>query len=313
MKHRTVTTSARFHYGRSKLACIALVLLATLLAAVPSGVLPSPGLAPRASAATAHTASFTLDSVSVTLTLDAELPPHLGVAAPGNASQVASFSGGNPFRELAITAVPFGTKPGTEQLPAARTDGSAAYYAALREYRIGQGAQPVNGPTADIFGVAVAGLVSRVALPLHGAALNPTVIVEWVAEAGNRLWIVRATDEQAPGVELPRWLTDLRISSTNLSSPTTVAGAASVPQVGAAKSNGAADEQRPVDDLPYPAWWNGSDCDYDRYFSGSGGRGSYRLGRAVPWYVRLRTAPRRRWCARRACALLPRLVGRIRL
>src|SRR4051812_31803239 len=125
MKQSKVVAVGNRSQIRRGLACLALALIVTLLVASRSGALPI-GSPARAFAAATHAASFTLDNVTLTLTAGAQLPPHLGVAAPGNSSQVASFSGGNPFRELSVTAIAFGTKPGTEQLPMARAGGSTA-------------------------------------------------------------------------------------------------------------------------------------------------------------------------------------------
>src|SRR5690348_5477625 len=137
------TTAYRW---RPMLLMVALLVATSALPATSSVASISAGKTGQQSAA------FTLDNVTLDLSV-AYLPSSFGVASPGNSAQVASFAAWKPYRELSITAVPFGTRPGTESLPVARAGGSDAYYAALREYRTGQGGLPSSdGPIADIFG-----------------------------------------------------------------------------------------------------------------------------------------------------------------
>lgn len=210
---------------------------------------------------------------------------------PANASQVATCAQGRPFRELSVTAVPFGTKPGTELVPTARAGGAGAYIEALYAFRARQGSVSRGGPATAIFGQQTRGLVSLAGLELYSSGPTPALIVEWVVEAGQRLWIVRATRELADGKAVghdplgadPAFLDalkSLRIDSGTLDRPSTLAPTRTA--AGGPVSGSTAKQLAPTPgapgDLPYPAWWNGSDCDYSRYYSGSGGMGSYRLG-----------------------------------
>jgi len=232
------------------------------------------GRLPAARAASGpQQASFILDGVHLSVQAFA-LPSGTFMAAePGSASQVATSASWRPFREFEVTAIPFGSRAGTEALPATAPGSDELYRAALRDYRIQQGAQVVDGPLATLFGRQVTGLHSFVLLNIDGPQPVPVSIDEWVVEAGERLWIVRSSQEQLEG-DLSAQAAGLdgpTLTSSTLDQPTTVqdqppgAGADSLAEGLAAAA------------LPAPSWWQG-DCDLTTYTQGSGGRASYRLG-----------------------------------
>ena len=275
---------------------LVLLLLLTPLGVAPLPLSPSSPSGGKALASArnslpgqgARTTSFTLDNVSLEVSMTALPSSIFGAASPGSASQVATFTDVRPFNEFSVTAVPYGTKPGTEQVPIARPGGVAAYLDALRSFRVAQGGAPVDGPTAGLFGETARGILSRVPLYLYGSTITEAVVVEWVVEAGHRLWIVRATRELSgsggenlpTGPRSPFWdsLSQLSFSSDNLDNPSTLAmpGLKYVSPAGTPVPERRS--QTSPRDLPFPPWWNNSDCDYDRYMSGSGGIGSFRLG-----------------------------------
>jgi hypothetical protein len=145
--------------------------------------------------------SFTLDGVTVNVATPF-LPGKFTTSAPGAATQVATAvtPGVNvhPFGAIYITAAPYGTKPKTEGVPIAQADGVNSYLSSLYQYRVKEGDTPQTGPTATFFGQKIAGIASL----MHGdakVAYSSTVVVEWVVEAGKRLWIVRITNEEPLG------------------------------------------------------------------------------------------------------------------
>lgn len=221
--------------------------------------------------------TFTLDDVGISLTTSFLPSTEFTTAEPGSANQVATAVSWQPFTELTITAIPFGTKPGTESVPIAQSGGAEAYYRALRTVRLGQGGQIFSGPRASLFGQVVVGQATVVNLNLDGSVLKPTLIVEWVVEAGRRLWIMRASQEQTAGTaggasaSALSSLSHLVLASDTLDNPSTVRTTSDIlqgPIVPSAPSTG---------DLPAPSWWNG-DCDHVTYQAGSGGLSSHRLG-----------------------------------
>lgn len=209
--------------------------------------------------ATLQQTSFTVDDVTLTLQTALPLSLTFDASPPGSVSQVATSGTSEPFHAVSVTAVPFGTKPGTEKVPVAQAGGIDAYYAALRDYRVQQGADVRSGPIASIFGKKVAGQLSLVSLSLDDPTPKPRLIVEWVVEAGDRLWIVRVGEEQSsadarllqpsPGSRSAREPV-LTLTSDTLRNPSTVG----------------AEPRSVMADLPRPAWWDG-DCDYDYYFA----------------------------------------------
>src|SRR5512143_3195013 len=64
-------------------------------------------------------ATVTLDGVQLSIQASALPSGSFTAAEPGSASQVATSASWKPFSEFTITAIPFGSKAGTEALPAA--------------------------------------------------------------------------------------------------------------------------------------------------------------------------------------------------
>jgi hypothetical protein len=256
--------------GARFIGILALVMVLALFGAQPGLARPTAELPPAA--------SLTLDNVSLALNTSFLAGAAFTTATPGSASQVATAVRWQPFRELTVTAVPFGTRPGTEAVPIAQPGGAAAYLAALRQVRLAQGGTITKGPAARLFGQMVTGQATVVNLNVDGPELRPTLVVEWVVEAGPRLWIVRASQAQpAASAEafapvVPAALSQLDISSQTLTNATTVGRLALLPPalgLPAAPSSG---------DLPTPTWWSG-DCDqHNPSYIQVNGMGSHRLG-----------------------------------
>lgn len=250
---------------RLLLKLVALVGLAsigltqTLLANASS--VSTPSVAPGGKA------SFVLDGVSVAIDSPLLPSPVFSTASLGNASQVATSVTTHPYRELSVIAVPFGTKPGIENVPIARPAGEASYAAALRTDRIKEGGTPEKAPTASIFGERVTGSAVTVQLSVEAGTSKPTWLVEWVGGAGSRLWIVRISQE-VTSRSLPNGsLTGLRLVSSTLDARTSVSPDPRASRGLALPSGG---------DLTAPPWWSG-DCDYNNYVRKTG-TGSFRLG-----------------------------------
>ena len=229
---------------------------------------------PRQVRATAEETSFTLDGVLVSLQSAALPSTEFSLSGPGSASQVATSVAFNPFKEFSVTAIPFGTKPPTEALPMAEPGGKTAYEDALRTARIQQGGTVQEGSSVSLFGQQISGLQTVLDLHVDGPVGKPVLIDEWVVEAGERLWIIRWSQEQAAAVLSPQaenFLSDLVLTSSNLSHPTTV-------KLQQEKKSISELNQNPLaTTLPTPTWWAG-DCDTTNYSKGSGGIAAYRLG-----------------------------------
>lgn len=257
-----------------KVLVTALLLLALLVPGVAAQA-ANPGPTSVAAANVIQAASFTLDGVNLQVSSAALPSVSFSAAQPGNLNQVAVATSQHPYREFSIEAVPYNARPGVEAMPTAQAGGAADYLAALRKYREAQGGKVESGPAANIFGTQVTGQVSRVNLNLISATPVPTLIVEWVTEAGSRIWIVRsaqAIDSEDGGVPSLNSPSDITISSNNLNAPTTVTAYRQ-------PVDKPATQQPPAspNSLPFPSWWNGN-CDYYNYYYGSGGWNSYALG-----------------------------------
>src|SRR5438128_1884655 len=76
--------------------------------------------------------SVTIDSVAVTIRTPflpmRVLSDHpFTTSEPGSINQIATASSPRPYRSLSIMAVPFGTQPGTEPVPIAKSGEVTAY------------------------------------------------------------------------------------------------------------------------------------------------------------------------------------------
>ncbi|MBA3945035.1 MAG: CHAP domain-containing protein [Herpetosiphonaceae bacterium] len=237
-----------------------------------------------ATAYAAGQASFELDNVRIVVSSSFMSPLVFVVAVAGNANQVATALKRRPFREFSVIAVSFGTRPGTERVPVAEAGGVKAYRAALANYRAQQQGQPQTGPSASIFGQQVVGQVSVVKLHLDSLQPKATVIAEWVVEAGQRLWIVRLSQEQQLGASdlIPasqsfKAFGDVVLKSDTLDRTSTVHRNGRPTTRGSHTTSPTTRGAMGITDLAVPAWWSG-DCDASGYMSGSGGAAAYRLG-----------------------------------
>lgn len=249
---------------------------------MPAAGVPLPFVASTFSDAPASTAKFSLDGVNLDLNTSLLSDPEFAASDPNTAIQIATAVERVPlYRELSITAVPFGLKPPTESLPTAAPNGEAAYRPALEAYRAARGADPRDGPVIRLFGKDVTGLRSEEELYVRGASPTPVAITEWVVEAGGRIWIVRASRELSnsagvrPQSSDPFSETTLR--SDDLDRPST--------SLAAMDQNLPPSDLDPemviaanavTSDLPYPSWWSG-ECDTNNYYAATG-RSAYPLG-----------------------------------
>lgn len=227
-----------------------------------------------------HTA-LTLDGVTVEVATAFLSDARFQTPERDSAIQVATAVEREPvFREFSMTAVPFGTSPPTESLPPAGPGGAGAYRGALRAHRREQGGDPRTGPVINLFGEAITGTQSVVALHVRGPEAVPVSVTEWVVEAGSRLWIVRAARElQLPLVSRllhgseDSSFSDTVVRSADLTRPSTsVKGLEEVEPL----ESGHTEAPDQVGDLPFPIWWEG-DCDAIG-FEHATGTAAYPLG-----------------------------------
>jgi hypothetical protein len=224
--------------------------------------------------------AFALDGVAIKLETSFLPGESFVVADRGEELQAAMWSTITPASELAIMAVPFGTRPPTEMVPPAASGIEKEYYQGFDDAReIGQLeilAQTKQGPTITIFGKDVVGRMVVSGAPAGDSGEStPILTVEWVGEGGNRLWIVRATHELAPGISTLGAVKSLRdslagmvLSSDTLDHPTTLV-ASSGPLDSPMPSSVPMPPGSDADEAPpelaeaaegLPTWWNG-DCD----------------------------------------------------
>ncbi|MGD2178274.1 MAG: hypothetical protein PVG71_10675, partial [Anaerolineae bacterium] len=238
----------------------------------------APGCAPPWITPPVTQATLSLDGVELELSTSFLSDLEVAASDPNTAIQVATAVEREPiFKEFSITAIPFGLSPATESLPRAERDGEEAYRRALRKYREDQSGGPEEGPTVSLFGEDVTGSTSVVDLHIDGQALSRVVITEWVVEAGDRLWIVRASRELEDDNTLR-----LRSTSSTGTLSGTVLRSDDVYQpstsLRAMQQNLPPTDLDPrmrfglsyaAPDLPFPSWWSG-ECDIDNYYAATG-------------------------------------------
>jgi hypothetical protein len=255
--------------GVSLLAALSSVLVQEGVGATSTPAAPGP-----------VSASATVDRISVSVTTPFLPGETFSPSTPGASTQIATYATTNPYQELSVVAVPFGTRPGIdEELPLAQSGGSVAYMAALKTLRISQGATPVAGPTLSAFGISAPSLMSIVSLDLNGTGRTPALILEAVAERASRLWLVRIvrqeTASQSDDGTFAASLSQVSLGSSNLTAPTTVSVASSTTAAGTVSSSASpapvlgpqtgGSVGLPNTSLPQtPSWWSGN-CDANNY------------------------------------------------
>ena len=221
------------------------------------------------------TATVRLDGITISVCAPI-LPGDFIIPDPSSSDQIATAATLNPYQEFSITAIPYGLKVSTETLPTAAAGLAGQYQQDLKDARIAQGGQVKEGPAASIFSSSVSSIASLVSLRIHGDTSSNVVIVEWVADAGKRLWIIRYSQEvitvNQPADDiintLIQSLAQVIVSSQDIASPSTSAKYFAAPNP---PPPGAGVVVQAVGDLQFPSWWNG-DCDKNNF------PGSYALG-----------------------------------
>ncbi|CAG7645097.1 CHAP domain-containing protein [Actinacidiphila bryophytorum] len=234
--------------------------------AVPLGVMPAAQAAGSAGPGpAAHTASaparhtMTVDGVALTVANPGMPVGATFAARPGDSVQSASAEATGPFRFFSVTAVPFGERLPKSDFPVARSGGAAGWRSV--------GGASAAGPVATLFGQKVTGQVRH---ETDGASRLLTV--QWVVEAGDRIWVVRA-EHAEPDVPAG-FATGIALASADLAAPTTVdvtaANAGAQPHAEAAATPATSgDPVISFGSLPAPpsSYWNhgGGTCDNSKY------------------------------------------------
>jgi hypothetical protein len=180
-------------------------------------------------------ATVTIDNVTVTIRTPFMPTPTFTVSTPGDEPQGATaVSLLNPFGSLDVLAIPFGTLPPgisvpDNPFPLFQHGNVAAMRAKLREYKAIDGGTAQPGPTSTLFGQKVQSDETFLQLELNTSSKHPTLFVEWVVEAGPRIWIVRIVKQLPDGTTdltsqaaFLQSLESLTLSSTTLDNPSTL-------------------------------------------------------------------------------------------
>lgn len=191
------------------------------------------------------------------------MPEHLAATEIDNSIQIATASSIDPFEEVTIIPIAYGDTSPIEQLPAALAGGADIYRTELVNYRISQGGTPALGPTANLFGQSIASSYSTVNILIDDSLEIPYMIVEWVVDALDHLWIVRISNEISEGFSVDDFLSQLQ-SLVITSEQITKSSSLSEDFITDTTSTAA------IDILPAPAWWDGQICDHDDYYAATG-------------------------------------------
>lgn len=255
---------------------ISLILLAASLLSSLSGAFSSYPVA----AQSINQAAINLDGVSLILESPI-LPGKFTCAAAEDRIQMATAARLDDYQEVSLTVIPYGTQAVTEELPAASEGAAEDYRSQLFSQRATEGGNPISGPTAELFGQEITGILSVLSTQINAEAPQQIIVTEWVVEAGERIWILRINQLYETGTSLAsvsNSLTQVKLSSSNVNTPSTSlayeAALAAIPTPSAPEEPSV---QALASDLPSPSWWD-SECDYNHYLSGSGGIASYPLG-----------------------------------
>ena len=240
--------------------------------------------------------SFMVDGVELTLSTPFFPNQKTVLPNPGDPVQAANFFNREPiYSALTLTAIPFGTRIGSEIFPTAGKGIVDNYRDLLWEFRKDMGGLVQAGPVAELFGLEVPAIFSTIPIYIHPQHPTPVAIAEWIFEGGERIWILRLVQE-VPSFQdgskettsdtfINEWA-GVNLSSTALNPPTTVYD--SLPTDILDSSFPGEIELEP---LPFPYWWDG-DCDTNTYQPQAGVEayplgGSYRGVEACgprPWF-----------------------------
>lgn len=265
---------------------LTLVLVLSASAPLISPLSPhaaSPAARPVSNGSPAAT-TFSLDGVRVEVSTAFLADLQFATSDPDAAIQTATAVQREPlFKELSITVIPFGSTPPTESLPMAESGAVDAYRAGLRRHREAQGGDPRDGPAIRLFEKNVVGLHSEVDVDMRGESPTRVFIAEWVVEAGDRIWLVRASQDLDKCLAQPRVasladsLSDLELRSADLEQPSTSLAAA---EQGLSSTilgpQGSSAESADAPQLPFPSWWSG-ECDADNFYAATRAQ-AYPLG-----------------------------------
>lgn len=255
-----------------------LILLALILSVLPFTVASGRGEGPEGSdfqgEEVSQELSLTLDGVNLTLVTPFFPSQSIVLPEPDDPVQVANIVQRMPtFNALTVTTIPFGSTNSAEIFLTVEPGKTAEYQEALREYRQLQGGTPTDGPVATFFGQEVTGIMTTVDLNLDVFTPKPVQIVEWVLEAGGRLWVIRASQEiqimdplssSLASETTTIQLGSIQLSAENLDDPSTSAGLIDRLAAEVTVLSEVTDA-----DLPFPSWWDG-DCDKNTYYAQTG-------------------------------------------
>jgi hypothetical protein len=221
------------------------------------GLTESPGLSLTLGTTTVTVAGSALDGLS-----------RFDLGPPGMGVSTASATARNPYREVTLTEVSYGQSDIDDPALGVAVPGRAAgARASLQAFRASQHASPLGRPAADLLGTRVVGDANLVRLQVQGSTPTPTVVVEWVTEAGGALWLIR-TAEGVTGPATPAQIGSILARVSDLS---VTAGAPSgTPAVFLPSIAGMASDTvqtysgTPPPPVPTPSWWSGV-CDTNNY------------------------------------------------
>ena len=252
---------------------------------------------PAAAAAPGPTpaAAFNLDGVNLS-EASALVAGTTFLTPKDDGFQMATAAAYGGTVEVQITAVRMGTASSAEGLPVATPGGASAYLAGLQTSRQqDQGGQP-SATTLSVFGAQIPAIDTTVVVP--SVPVGRDRIIEGVAEASQRLWIVRYSlqlDRDAPGKpSSSTWaagvaasslsavgLADQNTSSSRWVAPIPMAVSPTVARFGVwgspdQPSRFGGYQLRSANFVGTPGWWSGT-CDDGHYFPAEGAH-AYTLG-----------------------------------
>jgi hypothetical protein len=216
----------------------------------------------RASASV-YSARTVVDAVALVVRSPALARTRFVASKPGDAIQAAAAVTQVPYRGFTIYAYPFGSA-------APAPDTGIVEPQHLRQYRANGTGTLIRSvhPSALIFGHHVTGSARMVEVDL-GPRRQPTEVVSWLTDAGNRLWIIQAAGPLSSNrAAVAAFAAGTSVQAGNISTPTTVPsselispGPASLLTPHVIVVPGATADPPPA---RFPPWWSGS-CDEDDY------------------------------------------------
>jgi len=189
------------------------------------------------------------------------VPDYLASAPKSSIVQSAVAVKQTPYQELYVYSIPYGVKPLSDTLPVASPGIGETYRALAFAPFSGEVINYFAAPMIQIFDQKVPGQSVLVPNNIGNPAKSQQLIIKWIVEAGNRVWIISLVfiDDNFGNINTlfsKNSIHDISLTSSNVGLPSISIPLISILQQFPSTAENLVMEPT-ASDLPFPNWWNG--------------------------------------------------------